>query len=255
MSMKLATEHLGVEIGNTQIIQDVTVSVDNQEFVCIIGPNGSGKSTLLKTIYRTLKPNAGVVKLDDTPISKIPLRESAKNLGVMTQMSTFSFDFSVMEITMMGRTPHKKALESDKDEDYQIAWEALKKVGMDDRAERKINTLSGGERQRVLMARALTAQPKALILDEPTNHLDIQYQISLLELVKGLGIEVFAAMHDLNLAATYCDRLYVMQNGHLVAQGTPREVLTPELLKNVFHVNAGVQTLDDGRMNIVYYGL
>lgn len=253
--MKLSAEHVDVKIGGTQILSDVSVCVDNREFVGIIGPNGSGKSTLLKTIYRTLKPSGGIVKLDDTPLQKISLRESARKLGVMTQMSAFSFDFTVLEVTMMGRTPHKRALESDGDEDYQIAWDALCQVGMQDCAERKINTLSGGERQRVLMARALTAQPRALILDEPTNHLDIQYQISLLELVKKLDIEVFAAMHDLNLAAIYCDRLYVMQHGNLVASGRPEEVLIPELLKEVFHVRAEVQKLASGRLNIVYQGL
>lgn len=253
--MKLSAEHIDVKIGGAQILSDVSVCVENREFVGIIGPNGSGKSTLLKTIYRTLKPSGGIVKLDDKPLQKISLRESARKLGVMTQMSIFSFDFTVLEVTMMGRTPHKRALESDGDEDYQIAWDALCRVGMQDCAERKINTLSGGERQRVLMARALTAQPKALILDEPTNHLDIQYQISLLELVKRLNIEVFAAMHDLNLAAIYCDRLYVMQHGQLVANGRPEEVLTPALLRDVFHVRAEVQRLSSGRMNIVYRGL
>lgn len=253
--MRISAEHMEVKIGKAQILRDVSVRVDNREFVGIIGPNGSGKSTLLKTIYRTLKPSAGVVKLDDTPLQRISLKESARMLGVMTQMSTFSFDFSVLEATMMGRTPHKKALESDNDADYEIAWEALGRVGMQEYAERKINTLSGGERQRVLMARALTAQPKALILDEPTNHLDIQYQISLLELVKRLDIEVFAAMHDLNLAATYCDYLYVMQRGQVVSCGKPGEVLTSGLLRDVFKVNAQIQILPSGRLNIVYTGL
>lgn len=253
--MKISTQGIDVKIGHAQILNGVSVCVENRNFVGVIGPNGSGKSTLLKTIYRTIQPNAGIVYLDDTPLKKISLRESARKLGVMTQMSTFSFDFSVLEVTMMGRTPHKRAMESDGDRDYEIAMDALRRVGMETYADRKINTLSGGERQRVLMARALTAQPKALILDEPTNHLDIQYQISLLELVRQLDIEVFAAMHDLNLAATYCDQLYVMKGGQIFAHGTPREVLTPELIQTVFHVNAQVQTLPSGQLNIIYQGL
>lgn len=253
--MKISTNSINVRIGRAQILSDVSVCVENRNFVGVIGPNGSGKSTLLKTIYRTIKPSAGVVYLDDTPLPKISLKESARKLGVMTQMSSFSFDFSVLEVTMMGRTPHKRAMEPDGDADYEIAMEALKRVGMENCADRRINTLSGGERQRVLMARALTAQPKALILDEPTNHLDIQYQISLLELVKGLDIEVFAAMHDLNLAAAYCDYLYVMQGGRIRAYGTPRDVLTPMLLEEVFHVKADVQMLPSGRLNIIYQGL
>jgi iron complex transport system ATP-binding protein len=253
--MDIRVKDLSVHIGKKNIIKDINVAVDNGEFVGIVGPNGSGKSTLLKSIYRMLKPSAGIIELDNILIEKLPIKETAKNLGVMTQSSSYSFDFTVEEIVMMGRTPHKKLMEPDNDEDYEIAYESLNRVGMEDFAERKFNTLSGGEKQRVLIARALTGQPKALILDEPTNHLDIHYQISLLEIVKSLKIEIFTAMHDLNLAAYYCSKIYVMKNGRIVRSGNPKEVFTIDTLREVFDVNAAISEDKTGRLNIVYTGI
>jgi iron complex transport system ATP-binding protein len=181
------------------------------------------------------------------------LKESAKKLGVMTQMNSFSFDFTVFEVVMMGRTPHKKLLERDSNEDFNIAIEAINQVGLEKFINRKFNSLSGGEKQRVMIARAITSQPKALILDEPTNHLDIHYQITLLEIVKNLGISIFSAMHDLNLAAAFCHKIYVMKEGKVVACGKPDEILTPSLIRDVFEVNAVINRVDEtGAVNIVY---
>ena len=251
--MDLEVRNLSVAIGGKTIIHDVSAEVKSKRFVGIVGPNGSGKSTTLKTIYRVLKPHSGTVLLDGKALEEVSLKESARRLGVMTQMSTLNFDFRVEEVVLMGRTPHKKLMETDNDEDYALAWKALELVGMEGMANRKFNTLSGGERQRVylamalaqggerqrvLMARALTQQPEALILDEPTNHLDIQYQLQILRVVKSLGIEVFAAMHDLNLAIDYCDYLYVMSRGAVVAEGTPETILEPDLIRTVFGVES-----------------
>lgn len=236
--MDLEVRNLSVAIGGKTIIHDVSAEVKSKRFVGIVGPNGSGKSTTLKTIYRVLKPHSGTVLLDGKALEEVSLKESARRLGVMTQMGTLNFDFRVEEVVLMGRTPHKKLMETDNDEDYALAWKALELVGMEGMANRKFNTLSGGERQRVLMARALTQQPEALILDEPTNHLDIQYQLQILRVVKSLGIEVFAAMHDLNLAIDYCDYLYVMSRGAVVAEGTPETILEPDLIRTVFGVES-----------------
>lgn len=187
--MNLEVRNLSVVVGGKTIIHDITAEVKSKRFVGIVGPNGSGKSTTLKAIYRVLKPNSGTILLDGKSLDEIPLKESARRLGVMTQMSTLNFDFRVEEVVLMGRTPHKKLMETDSDEDYALARKSLELVGMAEMSDRKFNTLSGGERQRVLMARALTQQPEALILDEPTNHLDIQYQLQILQIVKGLDIE------------------------------------------------------------------
>lgn len=254
--MEITVENLFVRLGKKEILKGVSLEVANGEFVGIIGPNGCGKSTLLKSIYRVIRPDRGSIKINNKLIENYSLKESAKQLGVMTQNSNFNFDFTVEEVIMMGRTPHKKLMEADNDEDFQIVEDSLIKVGMQDFRERHFNTLSGGERQRVLIARALTGQPKMLILDEPTNHLDIHYQISLLELVSGLNIEILAAMHDLNLAAAYCDRIYVMKSGEIVAFGSPEEVLTKGLLREVFNVEAQINSdQKTGKINIVYQGI
>ncbi len=254
--MEIKIRDLDVSIEKTAIVHGVNANIGPGEFVGIIGPNGSGKSTLLKAIYRVLQPRAGQIFFDETPLAGLSLKESARTLGVMTQASHFSFDFSVQEVVMMGRAPHKKALEPDYGADFEIVHSTLRQVGMDDLAERKFNTLSGGERQRVLIARALTTQPAALILDEPTNHLDIHYQISLLDIVQGLDIGVFAAMHDLNLAAAYCTKLYVIQAGRIVAFGTPKDVLTQELLREVFRVTTAIhEDPVTGRISIVFTGI
>lgn len=251
--MEIKAEKISVRLGGDPIIQDVSMEVNNRQFVGIVGPNGSGKSTFLKTIYRTLNPVSGKVYLDGTPLEAISLRESARSLGVMTQMNAMNFDFRVEEVVLMGRTPHKKLMEQDKEEDYQLAYAALRQTGMYEYRNRKFNTLSGGERQRVIMARALTQQPKAMILDEPTNHLDIQYQLQLMQTVRKLGIEVFAAIHDLNLAMTFCDKIYVMSKGNMVASGPPGDILTPELIRQVFHVESIVTQIPElGRKHIVY---
>ncbi|WP_125154268.1 ABC transporter ATP-binding protein [Clostridium rectalis] len=254
--MNISVKDLYVKIGHKTIVENVGIDVGNREFVGIIGPNGSGKSTLLKTIYRALKPYCGTIKIDNTLIENMPLKESAKKLGVMTQASSFNFDFTVQEVVMMGRTPHKKMMEPDDEKDYEIVYKSLEMVGMYNLMNRKFNSLSGGEKQRVLIARALSCEPKALVLDEPTNHLDIYYQISLLDIVKNLNVEIFSAIHDLNLAATYCDKIYVMQKGSIVKYGTPKEVFTSELLKKVFNVNAIIEENNKtNKINIIYTGV
>ncbi len=251
--MELRTEGITVCLGGKTIIENIDAEVSNRQFVGIVGPNGSGKSTFLKTVYRALKPSGGAVWLDGRRADEVSLRESAKMLGVMTQMSTLNFEFKVEEVVLMGRTPHKRLMEQDNEEDYRLARAALAQTGMAEYADRRFNTLSGGERQRVLMARALTQQPRAMILDEPTNHLDIQYQLQLLQTVRSLGIEVFAAMHDLNLALAYCDKIYVMSKGHIVESGPPGEVLTEALIREVFHAESIVTMLPQtGRKNIVF---
>lgn len=152
----------------------------------------------------------------------------------------------------MGRSPHKRFLQRDNAEDYRIVRKAIADVGMADFEERSFSTLSGGEQQRIILARALAQQTPCLILDEPTNHLDIKYQLELMDLVKGLGRTVLAAIHDLNIAAMYCDRLYAVKDGMVVAGGTPREVLTEDLIRAVYEVDARVLTDEDGVLRVLY---
>ena len=236
--MNIKTENVNVVLEDNNILKDINIEVDNKEVVGIIGPNGSGKSTLLKCIYRVLKPSNGIVKFDYADIKNISVKESSKKLAVLSQHNNYNFDFTVKEIVLMGRSPHKKFMERDNKEDYDIVNDALKKVDMMNFKDRNFQSLSGGEQQRVILARALAQQPKCLILDEPTNHLDIKYQLQLMRIVKSLNIEVIAAIHDLNIAAMYCDKIYVLKDGKIVQYGTPKEILTPQLIKNVYEVDA-----------------
>ncbi|WP_346888740.1 ABC transporter ATP-binding protein [Clostridium sp. UBA1056] len=236
--MHISTEDMRVKIGDTDILKGINIDVDNKEFIGVIGPNGSGKSTLLKCIYRTLKPSSGIIKLDDINLSKLSIKETSKKLAVLSQHNNYNFDFSVKDILLMGRSPHKKFLDRDTKEDYDIIYDSLNKVGMLDFIDRSFLTLSGGEQQRIILARALAQQTDCLILDEPTNHLDIKYQLQLMGIVKNLNVEVIAAIHDLNIAAMYCDKIYVLKEGNIVAYGTPKEVLTSELIKDVYGVDS-----------------
>lgn len=238
--MKLKVEQVSVELDKKGILHNIELDVKTGEFVALIGPNGSGKSTLLKSIYRVNKPDAGWISLDGQDVYSLAPREMAQRMAVVRQEASVEFDFSTMEILLMGRSPHKKLFEAETDEDYRLCEQALARVGMKDYAQRSFFTLSGGEKQRVLIARALVQQAKFLVLDEPTNHLDIRYQLQMMDVVKALGITALAALHDLNIAAMYCDRLYVMAGGEVVASGTPEEILHPDLIRVVFGVESEV---------------
>ena len=249
--MNIKVDDLNITLEKNNILKDINIEVYNKEFVGIIGPNGSGKSTLLKCIYRVLKPNDGAILLDNIDIKDMSVKESSKRLAVLSQHNNYNFDFTVKDIVLMGRSPHKKFMERDNKNDYDIANEALKKVDMFEFKDRSFQSLSGGEQQRVILARALAQQPQCLILDEPTNHLDIKYQLQLMRIVKGLGIEVIAAIHDLNIAAMYCDKIYVLKDGEVIKYGKPKDILTQELIKYVYEVDAEVIVKEE-RVHISY---
>jgi iron complex transport system ATP-binding protein len=251
--MNVITIELEAELGGKKILQKVNIDVGKGEFVGIIGPNGSGKSTLLKCIYRVLQPTAGAVYLDKIMLSRLKLKESAKLLGVVAQQNYLNFDFSVEEFVMMGRAPHKKQMERDNAEDYRIMREALERVDMLSFESRSFSSLSGGEQQRIILARALVQQTDCLILDEPTNHLDIKYQLQILGIVKNSGVTVLAAIHDLNAAAMFCDRIYALNRGKIVCNGTPEEVLTTKLIRDLYEVEADVSKGRFGKLNIIYH--
>lgn len=247
--MNIKAEDIKVNIGEKNILKGINLDVDNKEFIGIIGPNGSGKSTFLKCLYKTLKPSSGIIKLDDINMSNISSKNSAKKMAVVAQHNYYDFDFKVEDIVLMGRSPHKKMMERDSKRDYDIVNEALEKVDMIKLKNRNFNTLSGGEQQRIILARALAQQTDCLILDEPTNHLDIKYQLQLMNTVKNLNIEVIAAIHDLNIALMYCDKIYVLKDGNIVSFGAPKEVLTKELIRDVYEVDAVINR--DEEENIV----
>ncbi|UOE96005.1 heme ABC transporter ATP-binding protein [Alkalihalobacillus sp. LMS39] len=238
--MTLKASNVAVQIEKTMIIQNLSLHLHEGEFIGLIGPNGSGKSTFLKTLYRSYFPLQGTVTLYNKELPSYSFRAFAKEVAVVTQESSVPFDFSVLEIVLMGRHPHQRFFSKEEKKDYDAAYEALASVDLTDYAERSFSSLSGGEKQRVLIARALAQQTNILLLDEPTNHLDIHHQLQLLNTVKNSGLTVVCAMHDLNLAAAYCDRIIVINKGEMVFEGTPNEVITEQMLKEVFEVDTVV---------------
>lgn len=240
--MELQVEGLSVQIGSKEIIQDISLHTKKQEFVGIIGANGSGKSTLLKSIYKSIKPKSGAVYLDDLDVLHASEKKVARELGVVGQFNELNFDLTVFQMVLLGRNPHKGMLDNDTQEDFDIVRRALRATNLTDLEDRSYLSLSGGEKQRVILARTIAQQPKYMILDEPTNHLDIRYQLEILQCVKGLGISVLAALHDLEVTAEYCDYIYAMKAGRLIAEGTPKEVLTKELIEEVYDVKCTIFT-------------
>jgi len=252
--MRLEANSVTVNLSKRDIVKNVSLRVRDNQFVGLLGPNGSGKTTLLKSIYRVLKPAAGFITVDGRDLRELSYRETARRMGVVSQFTTMSFDFTVEEIVLMGRAPHKKAFDQDTDEDYRIAEEALKKVDMLDFRDRMFMTLSGGEKQRILLARTLAQQVDMLILDEPTNHLDIKYQIQIMDVVKSLGIGVLAALHDLNLTLMYCSYVYVLKDGSVVAEGPTEEVITEKLIRDVYEVNCSVERHPKtGKLHVTFF--
>lgn len=250
--MNIQTDTIQVSFGSKTILHDISLAIQDKEFVGIIGPNGSGKSTFLKCLYRVLQPSSGKIYFDGSELSSLSHRDTALKMAVVAQHSTVNFDFSVLEMVLMGRSPYKGLLDRDQLDDYEIARHALSEVGLSDFESRNFNTLSGGEQQRVILARALAQRTECLVLDEPTNHLDIKYQLELMTIVKRLDATVVSAIHDLNLAAIYCDRIIALKDGHIVCSGTPQDVLSSDTIRHIYGVSAMVQTLPDGRLNIIY---
>lgn len=238
--MILETNGVDWSANGRKIVRDISLQIGAGEFVGLIGPNGSGKSTLLRTIYRILRPDAGHVILNGEDVWQQSARAVAQQTAVVAQETQVEFSFTVQQIVAMGRNPHKGMFDRDTVEDLAIIKAALERVDMQAFHDRDFLTLSGGEKQRVLIARALAQQTPFIILDEPTNHLDIRYQLEILELIKALDVTKLAALHDLNLAAAYCDRIYLLRDGQMLASGSPHDVLTPDLIKEAYGVHAEV---------------
>ena len=250
--MKLNAERVDIQIRGKQIVKGFTLEVPEGMCTAILGPNGSGKSTFLKAVYRIQPISAGAVYLDGREIDKIPRKRMAQDVSVVSQFNQIQFEYSVYDVVLMGRTPHLGLMQRESLQDHRLAEEALQTVGMYGYKDQNFQTLSGGEKQRVILARALTQQPKLLILDEPTNHLDITYQLELLKIVKRLDVTVVAAIHDLNLAAAFCDRIYAVQEGRIAADGTPAQVLTPKFIRQLYHVDSEIVWDSRGKMHILF---
>ncbi len=240
--MNLTVTGVDVAINHHRILTEISLRAPSGSCVGIIGPNGSGKSTLLRSIYRALPPQSGEILLDEQAVWQISPRQSALYTAAVVQESATDIAFTVYEIVSLGRLPHLGRFGQATPHDHRIVTDALTRVDVLHLASRLFHTLSGGEKQRVLVARAIAQQPQLLILDEPTNHLDIHHQLELLALVRTLGITILSTLHDLNLAAQYCDYLYIMHQGCIVADGTPATVLTVANIRQFFHVDVDIQS-------------
>ncbi len=234
----LKIENVECSYDSARVLKNITFMANHGDFIGLIGPNGSGKTTLLRSISRILKPRVGAVALDGRDVYSLGAKEVAKKVAVVSGDTTTPPLFTALEIVLMGRTPHLKWLEKEEKKDYAIAEKSLKVTNTWHLSDRVFSELSSGEKQRVIIARALTQEPKVLLLDEPTTHLDINHQVEILNLIKKLSEEekltIVAVFHDLNLAAQYCDHLILLNNGEIESIGSPDAVLTPENIRQVY---------------------
>ena len=236
--IKIELQNVSLGYGHTIVLKDVTFQVMPGEVVGLIGTNGSGKSTIIRALSRVISPRSGKILLDGKALSSIRRRDLARLIGVVPQMPLLPSAFTAFEIVLMGRNPHLGLLQYEGAKEMAIAWQAMEKTSTQSLAERRVSELSGGEIQCLLIARVLAQETKAILLDEPTANLDIGRQVEILDLIKNLCLEdnlaALAAVHDLNLASQYCDRLVLINDGRVHADGIPSEVITPQNIQEIY---------------------
>lgn len=227
----------------SRLLDRVDLQAEPGQFVGLIGPNGAGKSTLLRAVSNVLGYQEGSISLHGSDLKSLPAKEVAEVLALVPQIAPYTQGFTAFELVLMGRYPHLGRFQVEGQADDRIARDAMRLTETDQFETRTIETLSGGERQRVFLARAVAQQPQVLLLDEPTSNLDILHQLKILTLVRQLvddGLTAIAAIHDLNLAARFCDRLVLISGGRVVADGPAEDVLTPELIESAFGVESAI---------------
>lgn len=237
------------------VVDGVSLSLGAGELLGIIGPNGSGKSTLLRLLSGVLRAASGAVHVHGRPLPDLSPRERSRAIAVVPQDTQVEFPFSVTEVVLMGRSPHLRGFALEGDRDMAVARRAMQRTGVLDLAHRSIHELSGGERQRVVLARALAQQAGILLLDEPAAFLDIRHEVEIYDLLREVqaeGTSILTVLHDLNLAALYCDRVALLKAGRLVRVGTPAEVITYATLTEVYETEVYVDVNDvTGAVNVL----
>jgi iron complex transport system ATP-binding protein len=241
----LEVENLSAGYGNGYVIQDISFSLNKGEFISILGRNGSGKSTLIKALQGLLKNISGRTTVEGEDISSLSPRKIAKKVAYVPQIFSFSFEFSVMEIVFMGRYIHQGRLGGTSSSEHRIIDEIMNLAQIAHLKEKKIAHLSGGERQRVFIARALAQDTPLLFLDEPSSHLDISYQVDIYHILKQLqeekGKTILLTEHNINLAIPYSQKIMLLKDGKIQAQGTPKELITKDNIKKVFHADVDIR--------------
>jgi len=241
--------------GHAPVIDDVSLTLAPGEMLGVIGPNGSGKSTLMRLLSAVLRPRTGEIRIHGRPIGSYSRSQLARAIAVVPQDTVIEFPFSVTEVVLMGRSPHLGGFAFEGDRDLAVARRAMQHAGVLELADRSIHELSGGERQRVILARALAQEADILLLDEPAAFLDIRHEVEIYDLLQTLqreGRSVLTVLHDLNLAALYCDRVALLKAGRLVRIGTPAEVITYQLLTEVYETEVYVDVNDiTGAVNVL----
>jgi len=236
--------------GASLVLKNASVQIKGGDLAGIVGPNGSGKSTLLRTMSRVLKPICGQVLLNGEDMYHLAPARVAQNIAVLTQGSGLEFPYTVIDLVMMGRIPHIKRFAREGVKDRTAVARAMELTDTVKLADRQVNELSGGEKQRVMLARALAQEPSILLLDEPTSYLDLKYQLEIMDLLTQLrldsGLTIISVLHDINLASRYCDYLLVVKEGIIHAMGTPEQVITAPMIKEVYGCEVGVEYPDLG---------
>lgn len=239
--MSIAAENITWSVGKKTIVNNISLSVSSGETVGLLGPNGCGKSSLLRILAGLRRPHSGTVTLDGQNIAQITKKQLARRVAFVEQHGMTEANMRVVDVVKLGRIPHHSPFSNWSTQDDDTVAAALQRVDMLSKSEQGWQSLSGGERQRVHIARALAQSPTEILLDEPTNHLDIRHQIQLMKLVSELPVTSIVAIHDLNHASMFCDSLIVMQQGQIVAAGSPQEILTESLLWDVFKVETKIE--------------
>jgi len=235
MNNILQVHNLHWSAGDTPILSDINFNIPEGSFVGLVGPNGAGKSSLMRCLYGVNQPQSGSIQLHGNDLLKMPARDQAKQVAVILQEHSNHMGLNVWDVVAQGLTPHKGLFEWTTKQDLNHIQTVITKMDLSALQQQPFEQLSGGEKQRVMLARAHVQNPQLLIMDEPTNHLDVHYQIDMLNMVKDMGISVLASIHDLNLAAAFCDYLLVINKGRIVKQGLPKDVLTENLISDVFN--------------------
>jgi len=251
---ELSFDGVAVVLGENKVLRDVSFALRPGEVLGLLGRNGAGKTTLLRTAVGALEPCGGQVRLGGRPLAEYSRRELARAIAVVPQDLHVPFPFRAGEVVLMGRAPHQRLFGFDGERDVGRSLDAMERMGVRELANRSIFELSGGERQLVMFARALTQEPELLLLDEPTAFLDLRHRLEVLQVVREFASEGRSALvvsHDLSLAARACDRLLLLAEGRVAATGTPREILTPELVRRVFGIEAEFINAADGSLLVV----